>query len=280
MTDNTTTSNENIVNAGDDAGGQNTQNAEGQSGNGSENPETATLPVWQAPKDVPEHLLGKDAAETLEKLSKAYKGARDELSRGKEVIPEKADDYIVELPDDIAKAVLKPDDSGKDPLFEKIRLAAHEKKIPASTVQALAEVFYGEVAEMVSQANSDAAADMEFKILGGAEKAKPVKDGVDAWISGLKNQNIIDDNDVTELVGISSYGQGLRVLDKVRDAMVKSGFKVPADLGGDTGGKEGLTESQLKTMQQDPKYWRDKDPAFIAKVSDGFKKLYGDKKAS
>ena len=35
------------------------------------------------------------------------------------------------------------------------------------------------------------------------------------------------------------------------------------------------TENELRTMMRDPKYWRDRDPAFIQKVTDGFQKIYG-----
>jgi hypothetical protein len=30
-------------------------------------------------------------------------------------------------------------------------------------------------------------------------------------------------------------------------------------------------------MMRDPKYWRDQDPSFIAKVTEGFKRMYGEK---
>lgn len=40
---------------------------------------------------------------------------------------------------------------------------------------------------------------------------------------------------------------------------------------------EALDENGLRTMMQSPKYWRDKDPAFIAKVSEGFQRLYSGK---
>ena len=40
--------------------------------------------------------------------------------------------------------------------------------------------------------------------------------------------------------------------------------------------EDGRTEEQLKKMINDPRYWKAKDPAFIAKVSEGFRKLYGD----
>jgi hypothetical protein len=35
-------------------------------------------------------------------------------------------------------------------------------------------------------------------------------------------------------------------------------------------------EAQLKKMINDPRYWKTKDPAFIAKVTEGFRRLYGE----
>jgi len=28
-------------------------------------------------------------------------------------------------------------------------------------------------------------------------------------------------------------------------------------------------------MMRDPKYWREKDPSFVAKVTEGFERMYG-----
>lgn len=36
-------------------------------------------------------------------------------------------------------------------------------------------------------------------------------------------------------------------------------------------------ELELQSMMRDPKYWRDQDPSFVAKVTEGFQKLYGRK---
>jgi hypothetical protein len=36
------------------------------------------------------------------------------------------------------------------------------------------------------------------------------------------------------------------------------------------------SEAQLKKMMQDPRYWKKRDPAFIEKVSAGFRGLYGE----
>jgi len=37
---------------------------------------------------------------------------------------------------------------------------------------------------------------------------------------------------------------------------------------------ENLDEKALRKLMQDPKYWRDQDPALMAKVRDGFTRLY------
>jgi hypothetical protein len=43
---------------------------------------------------------------------------------------------------------------------------------------------------------------------------------------------------------------------------------------GGAGGPAELTEAKLNEMMQDPRYHRDRDPAFIAQVTEGFRKLY------
>jgi hypothetical protein len=40
--------------------------------------------------------------------------------------------------------------------------------------------------------------------------------------------------------------------------------------------EESLSEAELKKLMQDPRYWKKRDPAFIEKVSAGFRKLYGE----
>jgi hypothetical protein len=38
--------------------------------------------------------------------------------------------------------------------------------------------------------------------------------------------------------------------------------------------EEGLTPEDLHRMMKDRKYWQTKDPEFVKKVTQGFKKLY------
>ncbi len=39
--------------------------------------------------------------------------------------------------------------------------------------------------------------------------------------------------------------------------------------------KTAPTETELREMMRDPKYWRDQDPETVRKIEQGFKKLYG-----
>ena len=42
----------------------------------------------------------------------------------------------------------------------------------------------------------------------------------------------------------------------------------------DDGQAKNLSETELRRMMKDPKYWRDQDPEYVRKIENGFKKLY------
>ena len=42
-------------------------------------------------------------------------------------------------------------------------------------------------------------------------------------------------------------------------------------------GQELGNEADLHKMMRDPRYWRDRDPALLAKVTEGFRQLYPDR---
>jgi hypothetical protein len=55
--------------------------------------------------------------------------------------------------------------------------------------------------------------------------------------------------------------------------MMKTGSKSP--IAKENGGSfDAMDEQGLRAMMKDPKYWRDRDPSFIGRVSDGFQKIY------
>lgn len=48
----------------------------------------------------------------------------------------------------------------------------------------------------------------------------------------------------------------------------------PAVLNDANGPRSESDETELARMMRDPRYWRDRDPAFVAQVTEGFKRLY------
>jgi hypothetical protein len=48
----------------------------------------------------------------------------------------------------------------------------------------------------------------------------------------------------------------------------------PAVLNEANGPRSNLDEAELTRMMRDPRYWRERDPAFVAQVTDGFQRLY------
>lgn len=45
-------------------------------------------------------------------------------------------------------------------------------------------------------------------------------------------------------------------------------------MGREGGMIEELSDASLRKMMEDPRYWRDKDPSYVAKITKGFEKLY------
>ena len=70
------------------------------------------------------------------------------------------------------------------------------------------------------------------------------------------------------LEGLSSSYEGIIALYQMM------GNKDPEMMNTKTLSQNG--NKDLESMMRDPKYWRDKDPAFIAKVTEGFKNMYGE----
>lgn len=73
-----------------------------------------------------------------------------------------------------------------------------------------------------------------------------------------------------ELAALNPLLNSAAQVEALEKLMKTSG---PADFEGDSGGTA-LTLDELRSMQNDTRYWQDKDPAFIKKVEEGYKRLY------
>ena len=69
---------------------------------------------------------------------------------------------------------------------------------------------------------------------------------------------------------LGQTSEGIEVLEKVMEALKGS------SLNGSAETQSGITEDDLKSMMQDPRYWKQgsRDAGFVQQVNDGFAKLY------
>jgi hypothetical protein len=71
------------------------------------------------------------------------------------------------------------------------------------------------------------------------------------------------------LEGLSSSYEGIMALYQMMTAN-------EPEMVGAKSMKTGGVDKDLESMMRDPKYWKDKDPAFVARVTEGFQNLYGE----
>lgn len=100
------------------------------------------------------------------------------------------------------------------------------------------------------------------KHFGGKEKFNEVSRQISAWAKQNVNPEVYD--------ALGTTAEGVIALYNMMSS------SEPA-LSKERGGVEELSENSLRKMMEDPRYWRDKDNSYIAKITKGFEKLYPEK---
>lgn len=167
--------------------------------------------------------------------------------------PDCADDYQVTLKNDVVEI---------DP---ELNARLHAKGFTNDQVQEIYDLATEKLVPMILEMAAEFQADRELERLvkefGGQEKWSLISTQLQEF--GKKNLP------PSAYEGLCCSYDGVMALYN----MMKLGSKSP--IAKESGGSfEALDENGLRTMMQNPKYWRDRDPAFIAKVSEGFQRIY------
>ena len=85
-----------------------------------------TLELYK-PEGLPDHYLGGNDQETIDKLYRAVDGFRKEQS--KKGYPSSAEDYDQVFDDDLKSKLLNVGEDGKDPFFEEMKSVFFEHNI-------------------------------------------------------------------------------------------------------------------------------------------------------
>src|SRR5690606_29735044 len=150
-------------------------------------------------------------------------------------------------------------------VMDKSNKRRHKKGYTNEQVQYVYDLAAEKMVTMIIEMAADYKADRELEKLvaqfGGEEKWKEVSRQLLAF--GRKNLP----GDVLET--LSSSHEGVMALYRMMKGDAPAIGKNPAAQSGNP------AELELQSMMRDPKYWRDQDPSFISKVTEGFKNLYG-----
>lgn len=169
-------------------------------------------------------------------------------------VPESADDYSIQARSEL----LEPD--------PEINARLHD----AGFSQDQAQLVYDLAADYVVPLIDETAAELEAT--RDAERLAAHFGGHDGWarfapqIRTWGEANL--PKDVMDVLS-SSY-DGIIAMHQMMQA------REPNVLRESDGPATAPDEAQLTQMMRDPRYWRDRDPAFIAEVTAGFERLYGE----
>ena len=166
-------------------------------------------------------------------------------------VPDTADDYQITVPQNLFD------------IDQDMNRRLHDKGFTTEQVQEVYNLAAEKMVPLILEMAAEFQADRELERLvaefGGPEKWQEVSRQLIAY--GQKNLH----KDV--LAGLARSYDGVMALYKMmkgQEPGLKSGTQRQGAVG----------ESDLKQMMKNPRYWRDKDPSFIAQVTEGFEKLY------
>lgn len=144
----------------------------------------------------------------------------------------------------------------------------HEKGFTLEQVQAVydlaAEKFVPMILELAQEFQADREVERLNAAFGGPEKFAEISRQLLAY--GKKN---LPPEVLNSLSGSFEGVMALYRMMKGQEPGLASGKD------GEDGAAAGGGEGDLRAMMRDPRYWRDRDPAYVAKVTEGYRRLYG-----
>lgn len=211
------------------------------------------------PETLPEKFWDAESGEIrMDDLIKSYIALEKKLSAIPAAnIPQTPDEYCVQCDHGLFES---------DPQINKI---LHERGFTPEQVQTVYDLAADRLVPMILELAGEYKADREVERLmaafGGPEKWQAISRQLLEY--GRKNlpADVLD--------SLSSSFEGVMMLYRMMkgESPDIAGARIE-DADSD------INESDLRGMMRDPRYWRKKDPDYVAKVTEGFKRIYASEK--
>jgi len=205
--------------------------------------------------EIPAKFKDKETGEVnLKTLVKSYKELETKMSQNKPSLPNSPEDYCVEC------------EHGLFDADENLNKEFYDKGFTKEQVQFVYDKAAEKLVPLAVELAGDFQADREIEKLiehfGGVERWKEIS----KQLLNYGQQNMPAD----VLDSLSSSYDGVVALYN----MMKG---TEPNISSSDHSVSGQSEREVQSMMRDPKYWRDKDPSFIAEVTQKFESLYGNK---
>jgi|GEM_PF-1235971 len=190
--------------------------------------------AWKMPEgmELPDHLVGSSADDTLAKVTKAYQGARRELSqKGKGEgklegsVPEKPDGYVFDADGKDDKIAAELNSEASKPYVDAFRKAAHKLGIPDKAFTQLMRDGLGGIAESgmpMGVSNEEAqkiSGENEMQSLVkevGQKEASTIVNTIGTYAEKLVQRGVLkDDADVAEFSQMVGTGRAARIFHRI-----------------------------------------------------------------
>lgn len=216
---------------------------------------------------IPEKFLNEDGTLNSEALLKSYSELEKKIGTMISVPTEESDETVRTK---FYKAIGVPENASEYPINEmfdddSLREKFHEiglTKTQVEQIYKVAEEYLSPILSELFCIENESSAMSELKNFFGSEDK--MKDALIA-IKNFGEKFLPTD----AFESLCSTPQGIQSVYKMMQSMEP---KVMTEKSS----SEILSDSDLRRMMRDPKYWRDQDPEYIRKIENGFKKLYSE----
>jgi hypothetical protein len=234
----------------------------------SENLLEAAAP--DAPEDVPEKFRNEAGALRVDALLKSYKelekrmsqrfappapdAPEEEKQRFRRAIgvPDSHEDYSVEAKHDLC---------GPD---AEVNKRLHEAGFTCAQVQLVYDLAAERLLPLIAEAAADYEAEKQrgklAEALGGEAQFKRLAPQIAAWGRANLPPGVFE--------ALSTTAEGVLALHGMM-AKAEPSLAREAEPAGS------VDEQALRKMMRDPRYWRTREPEYVKRVTEGFKRLFG-----
>lgn len=215
--------------------------------------------------NIPEKFLNTDGTLNTAALMKSYSELEKKISTMVTIPNDESDDSVREK---FNRAIGVPNNASEYPVNELYDDTALREKFlqigltcnQVEKIYDIADEFLSPlISELFSVRNQGDAINELKNYFGSTEKMNKALHAVDTFAQRFLPREAYE--------ALSATPQGIQSMYKMMQSM-------EPDIYTDSNETKNLSDSDLRRMMRDPKYWRDGDAEYIRKIENGFKKLY------